>query len=177
MAMAAGAALLRSVATKMARAPPRLPSALQHHGHGLPPTSSNRLWLSGFSTTSTASTPPPTNLRGPQTYNKKVPDGNEWDWFIAGVKDAAPKAAYSLVFSGFAFIYFYVIPALDRIDAKLDAQRVAWVTMREEIKKDHERTRAVLLSNKESQIEARDVVGKFSEGQRIHASGQGKEQL
>ena len=91
--------------------------------------------------------------------------------FIAGVKDAAPKAAYSLVFSGFAFIYFYVIPALDRIDAKLDAQRVAWVTMREEIKKDHERTRAVLLSNKESQIEARDVVGKFSEGQRIHASG------
>jgi len=54
---AAGAALLRSVATKMARAPPRLPSALERHG--LLPTSSR------FST-STGSTPP-ANLRDLET--------------------------------------------------------------------------------------------------------------
>jgi hypothetical protein len=30
-------------------------------------------------------------------------------------------AAYCMVFGGFTFIYFYVIPTLDRIDAKLDA--------------------------------------------------------
>jgi len=61
MAMAAGAALLRSVATKMARAPPRLPSALDHHGRL--PTSSGGLWLSRFSTSTGGAMPPPANLR------------------------------------------------------------------------------------------------------------------
>jgi hypothetical protein len=59
------------------------------------------------------------------------------------LKDAAPKAAYAMVFSGFAFIHFYVIiPALDRMEAQLEAQEAAWATMREEIKKSHERTDA-----------------------------------
>jgi hypothetical protein len=45
--MAGAALLLHFVAAKVARAPPRLPPfALQHHGHDLLPTSSNR--ASGF---------------------------------------------------------------------------------------------------------------------------------
>ena len=84
--------------------------------------------------------------------------------FIAGVKDAAPKAAYSLVFSGFVFIYFYVIPALDRIDAKLDA-------FNKEMKQQRNERRHAALDSMGSQIEARDVVGEFSKGQRIQASG------
>ena len=49
---AAGAALLRSVATKMARTPPRLPSALERH---------RRLSTSSRFSTSTGSTPQPAN--------------------------------------------------------------------------------------------------------------------
>ena len=52
MMAAAGAALLRSVATKMARAPPRLPSALERHG---------RLSTGSRFSTSTGSTPQPAN--------------------------------------------------------------------------------------------------------------------
>ncbi|KAF0923106.1 hypothetical protein E2562_003329 [Oryza meyeriana var. granulata] len=82
------AALLRSVATKMARAPPRLP---------VPTISGGGLCLpSRFSTSTGGSTPSSANLRGPQNYNKEVPSGSEWHGFIAGIKDAAPKAAFGL---------------------------------------------------------------------------------
>ncbi|XP_066336536.1 uncharacterized protein [Miscanthus floridulus] len=162
MAMAARAALLRSVATKMARAPPRLPSALDHHGRL--PTSSGGLWLSRFSTSTGGAMPPPANLRGPPTYNKKVPSGNGWDCFKGGIINAAPMAAYCMVFGGFTFIYFYVIPTLDRIDAKLDA-------FNKEMKQQRNERRHAALDSMGSQIEARDVVGEFSKGQRIQASG------
>ncbi|XP_066359398.1 uncharacterized protein [Miscanthus floridulus] len=174
MAAGAGAALLRSVATKMARAPPRLPSALDHHGRL--PTSSGDLWLSRFST-STGSTPSSANLRDPQTYNKKIPSGNEWDWFIAGVKDAAPKAAYGLVFSGSIFIYFYVIPALDRINAQMDALCDKLNAFNKEMEQQQNERGHAALDSMGSQIEARDEVGEFSKGQRIQASGQVKEHL
>ncbi|KAF0923104.1 hypothetical protein E2562_003328 [Oryza meyeriana var. granulata] len=147
----AGAALLRSVATRtMALAPPRLPSALEHHGRL--PASSGGPWLSRFST-STGSTPPSVNLRGPQTHNKELPS-----WYRPLVAfNKGLDMAILLMFAGFAYVHFCVNPALDRMEANLDAQLQASVTMREEIKKSHERTRAILHSDKESQIEATDV--------------------
>lgn len=136
--MAAGAAVLRSVATKMARAPPRLP------------TSSGGLCLpSRFSTSTGGSIPPSAKLRGPQPQDNKVPSGRA----IVGFNEAAPIAA-SFLFGGFIYVHFIVNPALDRIEADMDAQLQALVTMREEMKKSDERTRAMLLSNNESQTEA-----------------------
>ncbi|KAG2566009.1 hypothetical protein PVAP13_7NG158817 [Panicum virgatum] len=35
--------------------------------------------------------------------------------------ETAPKAAYFMVLSGFTYIYFFVIPRLDRISDSLDA--------------------------------------------------------
>ncbi|XP_066359418.1 uncharacterized protein [Miscanthus floridulus] len=155
MAMA-GAAFLRSVAAKTARATPRLPSALEERlqHHGLLPTSSNRIWLSRFST-STGSTPP-TNLRGPQTHNKEVPSGSEWDWAKAAFKEAAPNAAFLLVFSGFSFMYLWLNPEQGRIQANLDAISIKRSARIVEMQQKNERLRAALLDCKRSQIEPRD---------------------
>ncbi|XP_021316427.1 uncharacterized protein LOC110435305 isoform X2 [Sorghum bicolor] len=165
--MAAVAALRRSVVTKMARAPPRLPSALDRHGRL--PTSSGGPLVSRFSTSTggSGSTPPPDNLRGPQTYNNKLSSGNAWHAFMAGVNDAAPKAAYALVFCGSAFIYFYVIPALDRITTQMEALRHNLRALNEEMNKQNEHE---ALNSMGSQIEVRDEVGEFFKGQRIQAS-------
>ena len=84
--------------------------------------------------------------------------------FKGGFINAAPMAAYCMVFGGFTFIYFYVIPTLDRIDAKLDA-------FNKEMKQQRNERRHAALDSMGSQIEARDVVGEFSKGQRIQASG------
>jgi hypothetical protein len=85
---------------------------------------------------------------------------------IVAYNEAASIAAFYLI-GGIAFMHFSVSPSLDRIEADLDARCQAWGTMGEEIKKSHERTRAILGSNKESQIEATDV----SEGKRITGIG------
>ncbi|KAG0520390.1 hypothetical protein BDA96_08G069900 [Sorghum bicolor] len=155
MMAAAGAALLRSVATKMARAPPRLPSALERHG---------RLSTGSRFSTSTGSTPQPAN-QGPQTHNQEVPSSLGYRAIVA-FNEAASIVTFFL-WGGIAFMHFSVSPALDRIEADLDAQRQSWASLREETKKSHERTRAILVSNKESQIEATDVF----EGKRITGIG------
>lgn len=55
-------------------------------------------------------------------------------------------------------MHFSVSPALDRMQADNDAEYQKWVSVRQDVKKIRERrTRAILLSNKESQIEATDV--------------------
>ncbi|EES16795.2 uncharacterized protein LOC110429612 [Sorghum bicolor] len=153
---AAGAALLRSVATKMARAPPRrLPSALERHG---------RLSTGSRFSTSTGSTPQPAN-QGPQTHNQEVPSSLGYRAIVAFNEAASIVTLF--LWGGIAFMHFSVSPALDRIEADLDAQRQSWASLREETKKSHERTRAILVSNKESQIEATDVF----EGKRITGIG------
>jgi len=87
---------------------------------------------------------------------------------MAGVNDAAPKAAYALVFCGSAFIYFYVIPALDRITTQMEALRHNLRALNEEMNKQNEHE---ALNSMGSQIEVRDEVGEFFKGQRIQASG------
>ncbi|RLN05228.1 hypothetical protein C2845_PM13G23730 [Panicum miliaceum] len=152
----AGAALLRSAASKIVRTPPRLlvQEGLQHHGRRLLGRGPSYR-LSSYST-SGASTPPPTNLRGPQTHNKKVP--NEWDWAKAAAMEFAPKMAYVTTISCWMFIYFWVNPKLDHIKEILDAAAIEKLAMRDEIKRCHKRI-CDLLDSKESQFEARDSAG------------------
>ncbi|OEL17263.1 hypothetical protein BAE44_0021721 [Dichanthelium oligosanthes] len=68
------------------------------------------------------------------------------------------------------YIHFRVNPALDRINDSLEAVSIEMSATRDEVKHSHQRTRG-LLDSKESQIEARDLVGKFSQGHTIQTSG------
>ncbi|CAN6301621.1 unnamed protein product [Urochloa humidicola] len=156
----AGAALLRSAARKIARAPPRLlmQERLQHHGRRLEGQGpSNRL---SSSSTSSASTPPPANHTGPQAYNRKVP--NEWDWAKAAAVEIAPKIACCVALSSCMFIFFWVNPTMDRIKGGLDAISVERSAMLDEVKRSHQRMRS-LLGSEEGQIETRDLVGQDKE--------------
>lgn len=144
MAMA-GAAFLRSVAAKTAaRAPPRLPSALeerlQHHGLLLP-TSSNRLWLSRFYT-STGSTGP-TNRRGPQTHNKGFLNDEEWDRVKVAFIEAAPGAAVLSVIVGYGLMRtLWRHPAPDHSrEADTDAISVKRPARMVEMQQENERLR------------------------------------
>jgi hypothetical protein len=89
---------------------------------------------------------------------------------VAGVNDAAPKAAFGLVIGGSAFIYFYIIPAMDRLNAQMDAACDQMHALNKEMQQRNKRLHAA-LNSMGSQIEARDEVGEFSKGQRIQASG------
>ncbi|XP_066336537.1 uncharacterized protein [Miscanthus floridulus] len=136
---AAGAALLRSVATKMARAPPRLPSALERHG---------RLPASSRFSTSTGSTPQPANLRGPQTDLKKVRSGSEWDRVKTAAIEATTTCAFLTVVGGVIVICGWVNPALDRITANLEASNRLDMEIMDEIKRGHQRIREQCGSSK-----------------------------
>ncbi|CAD6258845.1 unnamed protein product [Miscanthus lutarioriparius] len=136
----AGAAILRSLATKtMARAQPRLPSALEHHGRL--PTSSGGLWLSRFSTSTGGSMPPVANLRGPQTDIKKVRSGSDWDRVKTAAIEATTTCAFFTVVGGVIVIYGWVNPALDRINANLEASNRLDMEIMDEIKRGHQRIR------------------------------------
>jgi hypothetical protein len=66
-------------------------------------------------------------------------------------------------------IYFWVIPTLDHIKDRLDADTAEKLALVDEIKRSHQRLRG-LLDYKENQTEARDLMGEFSEGQTIETS-------
>ncbi|PUZ52398.1 hypothetical protein GQ55_6G266600 [Panicum hallii var. hallii] len=152
----AGAALLRSAASKIVRAPPRLlvQEGLQHHGRRLLGREPSYR-LSSYST-SGSSTPLPTNHRGPQTHNKKV--FNEWDCAKAAAMEILPKAAYVMAFGSWMFICFWVNPKLDQIKDMFETDTIEKLAMEDEIKRKHQRL-CGLLDSKEGQFEARDSVG------------------
>ncbi|KAL6630614.1 hypothetical protein ACP70R_028465 [Stipagrostis hirtigluma subsp. patula] len=116
---ASGTALLRSMARKIARAPPPHHRLLPLRLHGRSPgqTSASRPFSS--SANLGASPPPPTNSKVLLPHNKAVL--SDWDIAKAAFSRFSTIWAYSMAFSSVIFIFGILKPKLEEVRAKLEA--------------------------------------------------------
>ncbi|KAL6642105.1 hypothetical protein ACP70R_020286 [Stipagrostis hirtigluma subsp. patula] len=160
---AAGTALLRSMARKIARAPPRhhrlLPLGL--HGRSPGQTSASRPFSS--SANLGASPPPPTNGKVLLPHNKAVL--SDWDIAKAAFSRFSTIWAYSMAFSSVIFIFGVLKPKLEEVRAKLEAGSERRLNDIQAIKQEYQRTH----------IEIDNMLAKLSEIKIKQTSGQRKE--
>ncbi|TVU49959.1 hypothetical protein EJB05_01306 [Eragrostis curvula] len=155
MAAAAGiGGLLRSVATKLARAPPprhRLPAL--GVGGGFPRCRPSRPFSSA------------SNIKD-VTQNKEVV--SKWD----SANDAAiVKMAYFLAFGGVIYMYGWVLPTLDRINNNLDAAAKARSKREDELIQNIRHEFQKYRESQERRFEATGASANYSEARTSQNSG------